>query len=210
MVRGRSASGSPSSLVTAARAATMRSAPRRSPSSVIASSTSGKALLSTDRRGKIKAIAICTGGGVHESRRRLPLRPHPLRGRGRPRQGRDLPLHGLPDAVGLGLPHRRADERGHLQAAVGRAQGLRQDRRERQQAGADVLPGLRLADLLGARGGRRQGGRPARRHHPPARPAGPERPVLVPLGAGLARATCRAIGKREKQPVFDPKGGFGR
>ena len=35
-------------------------------------------------------------------------------------------------------------------------------------------------------------------------------PVLVPLGAGLARATCRAIGKREKQPVFDPKGGFGR
>ena len=78
-------------------------------------------------------------------------------------------------------------ERRHLQAAVGRAQGLRQDRRERQQAGADVLPGLRHADLLGP-GGRR------------AKVVGlrvgtirqreqliPQRPVLVPLRTGMAR-----------------------
>ena len=48
-------------------------------------------------------------------------------------------------------------------------------------------PGLRLADLLGPRGGCRQGGRSARRHHPPARPARPQGPVLVPLFASLAR-----------------------
>src|SRR5687768_6763235 len=36
-----------------------------------------------------------------------------------------------------------------------------------------------VADLLGAAGRGRQGRRPARRHHPPARPAGAGRPVLV-------------------------------
>ena len=43
-------------------------------------------------------------------------------------------------------------------------------------------------------GDARQGGRPARRHHPPARPARPQGPVLVPLCAGLAR---RPAGDRQ-------------
>ena len=77
----------------------------------------------------------------YEGRRKLPLRRHHLRGGGRPGKGDDLPLHRLPDAVGLVLSHGSPDRRRELPAAIGRTQGLRQDRRERQEASAGVLPG---------------------------------------------------------------------
>ena len=53
----------------------------------------------------------------NENRRRLPLRRDPVRGGGRRREGDDLPLQRLPDAVRLGLSHGGA--RAGVQAARG-------------------------------------------------------------------------------------------
>src|SRR4029450_11254320 len=92
----------------------------------------------------------------------------------------------LSDAFGVRFPDRRADGERQLSAADWRTEGLRQDRRQWQQAGADILCRLRYTNLLGA-GRRRQKRRElARWHHPPAGSDDPQRPILVSLSARLA------------------------
>src|SRR5262245_36468919 len=125
-------------------------------------------------------------GNDHENRWRLSLRRHPIRGGSRPRHGRRLPLHGLPDVLGLGLPHGCTDQARHVCAYGRDAKGLRQDGRKRQPTPANLLPDLRHPDLLGASERRHQGGRAARRRHSSARRAHPARSILVPLVAALA------------------------
>jgi hypothetical protein len=45
----------------------------------------------------------------------------------KPEDARDLSLHGLPEPLGLGVPHGYSRRR-HVSAALGRAGDLRQDR----------------------------------------------------------------------------------
>ncbi|CAI2936385.1 protein of unknown function [Aminobacter niigataensis] len=65
------------------------------------------------------------------------MRRHHLHGRGRPREYGDLPLHRLPEAdrhcISRDGSGRRGQDRVH-----GHTQDLREDRRERQQAGTRV------------------------------------------------------------------------
>src|SRR5262249_18379441 len=70
--------------------------------------------------------------------------------------------------------------------------GLRQDRRQRQPAPADVLPRLRHADLCRSRSNRCQGGLAAPRRGAAAGRANAARSILVSLSAALAVAALRA------------------
>jgi len=69
--------------------------------------------------------------------------------------------------------------------------------REWEQARADVLPQLRLANLLSSCGRRRQSGCAPRRYSSPACRANPERPILVRLGTGLASGVADYEKERE-------------
>ena len=65
-------------------------------------------MLTSDRE---RGSARSNSGGNHESHRRVPLRRHHHRRRGRSGEGRDLPLHRLPDRHRLGVPRLGADRR---------------------------------------------------------------------------------------------------
>jgi hypothetical protein len=71
-----------------------------------------------------------------------------LRGRGRSGDSQGLPLHGLPKADRHGVSHQHRQSAGDVSADERVAEDLRQDCREREQAGARVLPGVRHADLF--------------------------------------------------------------
>src|SRR6266545_1922206 len=107
-------------------------------------------------------------GRDHENRWPMPLRLHRLRGRGRPGADLDLPLHRLPDAVGLSLSPVRPRTGGQLSAHRGRAGGLREDRRKWIQARAGLLSALRHIDLCDLGRRRPQGLQRPRRQRAPA------------------------------------------
>ena len=74
-----------------------------------------------------------------------------------------------------------------LQGSFGETEDLREDRREREQAAAVLLPGMRHADFFDiARRRSQQGALAARRIDPPARSAHPEAAVVDALVAALA------------------------
>ena len=118
----------------------------------------------------------------------------------------DLQLYGLSDALRLGVPHGGIHHGERLHPALRRAQGLRQDRGQRQSAPAGLLRQLRLTHLCDLGPGRAVL-RPPCRHHRPARPTGPEGPHLQPLEAALARPDSlaphhrgHALGRRDSYP----------
>ena len=74
-----------------------------------------------------------------------------------PRQDSDLPLHRLPNAVGLRVSRGRVHSGKCVQVAFGRTENLRQDQRKREQTTTIVLPGMWNANLCDGGGRRTQG-----------------------------------------------------
>lgn len=116
----------------------------------------------------------------------MPLWTRDLRGRGRPCQGPDLPLHGLPSALWHGIPDRGPHQAGQLPPAVGRGDDLCQNRGVRPPAAIGFLSRMRLADVLRLRKTEPEGGQRASRNLHPARRARAGRSDLVALRPVLA------------------------
>src|SRR5688572_10510345 len=98
----------------------------------------------------------------YESRRRLSLRQHQILGGYRSRRDRHLSLHRLPGAVRQRVQGSGARAAGKSRMERRQAEDLYQDRGERQQAGAGILPRLRHVALRGRRGQYRTPGSEAR------------------------------------------------
>ncbi len=95
---------------------------------------------------------------------------------------------------------------GTFQAALGRANDLRQDGRQRGGAGAILLPAVRSADLLEQPRRRTEGPRHPRGHHSPAKRACPESADLVFRSSQTWLGNLGTVPKLEKQPGLDQRG----
>jgi len=96
-------------------------------------------------------------GVWHEGRWELPLWPHALSGGDQSCERRDLSLYGLPNFIGLCLPHRSSRQRGYVCIALRRAQNVFESSREWEWAWAGILRRLWHAHLLCASWQRREG-----------------------------------------------------
>jgi hypothetical protein len=79
---------------------------------------------------------------LHESRRSLPLRTDYLRSTDRSQDSENLPLHGLPEPHRLSLPSHCRSTGDILRSVDWHSEDLYQDRRQRKQTSASVLPQL--------------------------------------------------------------------
>ena len=106
----------------------------------------------------------------------------------------DLPLHRLPNAIGLGFPSGRIHTERCLQVTFRRTENLRQDQRKREQTATIFLPGMWNADLCNDRRSRTEGLLPPSGHCSSTRSACPKtsRYGFAPRSNGLAiRIRCR-------------------
>ncbi len=84
----------------------------------------------------------------NEDRGHLSLRVRHFRSGDRSGHRGDMPLHRLPDPVGLGVPHRRAVAPRHVRASIRNADSLCEEHgRERHEARARLLSTLRNTHL---------------------------------------------------------------
>ena len=136
------------------------------------------------------------------NRRTLPLWCDHLRGGGRSRDDRHLPLHRLPRAHRDGVPG-DGEGSGRAFRPSREADDLREDGGQRPEASARVLPDVRLADLRDV-GGESDGVQPPARDDPPAEGVRTSKDDLVRFCPALVDGPRRTRSRAPRASALTP------